>query len=168
MYNIITDREIIKDNAEIKEEENGNFRIFLKGMDSDELDKIVHPIAENITNQIDCTTCAACCKSLMINVTEEETILVAEHLKVSENLFKEKYVEKSSEGEMIINAIPCHFLEDTKCGIYENRFSDCREFPHLHKNNFNRRLFSTIMNYEICPIIYNTIEALKIETGFKA
>ncbi len=167
MYSIITDREIIKEYAQANEEENDNFRIFLKGIDSNEIDKIVHPIAENITNQIDCTTCAACCKMLMINVTKEEAFSVAEHLNISESSFKEKYLEKSTEGEMIINTIPCHFLEDTKCGIYENRFSDCRDFPHLQKNNFNSRLFSTLMNYEICPIIYNTIEVLKIETGFK-
>ena len=80
--------------------------------------------------------------------------------------FEEKYIEKSEGGMMIMNTIPCHFLNDNKCGVYENRFKECRDFPHLHKPNFNDRLFGTLIHYAICPIIFNVIEQLKIETDF--
>jgi len=102
----------------------------------------------------------------MINVTQEESNTVAEHLKMSAANFEEMHIEKSAGGQMIMNTIPCHFLSDSKCTIYEKRFNECREFPHLHKPNFNDRLFGTLIHYSICPIIYNVVEQLKIETDF--
>ena len=80
---------------------------------------------------------------------------------------KEKFIEESQGGQLIINTIPCHFLADNKCTIYENRFTECRDFPHLHKDGFTARYFNTIMYYHMCPIIFNVVEVLKEELGFK-
>jgi len=80
----------------------------------------------------------------MINVTNEETEIVASHLAMTTNDFSNKYIEESLGGQKIINTIPCHFLSNNKCTIYENRFNECREFPHLHKPNFCDRLFGTL------------------------
>ena len=102
----------------------------------------------------------------MINVTSEETEIVASHLEMTKNDFTNKYIEESLGGQKIINTIPCHFLSNDKCTIYESRFNECREFPHLHKPNFCDRLFGTLIHYSICPIIYNVVEQLKIETDF--
>jgi len=102
----------------------------------------------------------------MINVTPPEAENVANHLDLALNIFKEKYIEESQQGQMIMNTIPCHFLAGSMCTIYENRFTECREFPHLHRDNFQGRLFGTLMHYSMCPIIFNVIEELKIQTGF--
>ncbi len=153
--------------AEQRQDENDAFRAFIKNKDGDSIDSMVHRINNIITPQIDCTRCGACCKTLMINVTEEETKSVSQHLQISTAAFKEKYIEESLQGKMIINKIPCHFLADTICTVYEERFTECREFPHLHRKNFKDRLFGTLVHYAICPIIFNVVEELKIETGFK-
>lgn len=147
--------------------ENDAFRIFLKQQDSAELDEMVHAINDQVTPRVDCTECGACCKNLMINVTPTEAENVAGHLQMPVTHFKEQYIEESLQGQMIMNTIPCHFLAGTMCTIYENRFTECREFPHLHRNNFQGRLFGTLMHYGMCPIIFNVIEELKLETGFK-
>ena len=167
MLPLISDREFIKKQAEINEEENDAFRLYLKGFNSDELDKKVHELNDAITPAIDCTVCGACCRQLMINVTDEEKTNVAGYLNISPEKFKEDYLEESMQGKLIINTIPCHFLSDSKCSIYANRFSECRAFPHLHEKNFQGRLFGTIVHYAMCPIIYNVIEQLKIEVAFK-
>ena len=167
MLPLISDREFIKKQAEVNEEENDAFRLYLKGLNNDDLDKKVHDINNFVTPQIDCTVCGACCRQLMINVTEEEKIAVANHLNISPLQFKNKYLEESMQGKLIINTIPCHFLSDSKCSIYKNRFSECRAFPHLHESNFKNRLFGTLVHYAMCPIIYNVMEQLKIEVGFK-
>jgi uncharacterized protein len=166
MNPIITDRNFIQTKAEQKLDENDAFRSYLQKIDSDALDKTVHAINEKITPQIDCTTCGGCCRQLMINVTPEENIKVAAHLNITPQAFKEKYLEESLQGKMIMNTIPCHFLADSKCTVYENRFTECRAFPHLHENNFKGRLFGTLIHYAMCPIIYNVVEELKVETGF--
>jgi len=156
----------IKKIAEEKELENDRFRIFLKQQDGNKIDLIVHNLNDQVTSLIDCTQCGNCCKSLMINVTTEEATSLAAHLQISVATAKEKYIEESSEGQLIINTIPCHFLSGSKCSIYEQRFTECREFPHLHKPHFTGRLFGTLMYYEMCPIIFNVIENLKTELHF--
>jgi len=102
----------------------------------------------------------------MINVTASEIISVSKNLNTNETDFKNKYIEESLNGQFIINTIPCHFLDDKICSIYENRFNECREFPHLHKSNFKQRLFATLIHYSICPIIFNVVEQLKLTSGF--
>jgi Fe-S-cluster containining protein len=160
------DREKIAVAAEKKREENDAFRIFLKNKKYEIIDEWVQSINNEVEKKIDCTLCGACCKGLMINVTLEESQNVAKHLKMEEATFKKTYIEESQNGIMIMNTIPCHFLSDKKCSIYENRFNECREFPHLKKPNFTNRLFGTLIHYSICPIIYNVIEQLKIKSNF--
>ena len=162
-----TDREYIAALAAEREEENISFRSFLKGIDGQELDKIAHAINETVTAAIDCTSCGACCRSLMINIEEDEIRPAAIAAGVSPEQFKGSFIEVSSQGKMIMNTIPCHFLTDNKCSIYSSRFSECREFPHLHKPNFKGRLFGTMMHYAMCPIVFNVVEELKGVTGFK-
>ena len=103
----------------------------------------------------------------MINVTEQEISPLSDQLEMPVEDFKQKYIETSQQGQMVINIIPCVFLKGSRCDVYENRFTECRGFPHLHKPNFKGRLFGTFMHYGKCPIIYNVIEQLKIETAFK-
>ena len=95
-----------------------------------------------------------------------DTKNLSQHLNISEEDFKKKYVETSAEGEHVFNAIPCHFLHENKCTVYEARPHDCREFPHLHKPGFVFRLFSMIDNYGRCPIVFNVMEALKKSLRF--
>ena len=104
----------------------------------------------------------------MINVTAEEASQLSSTLGMDESQFKQEYLEESMEGQLIINQVPCHFLEGNICSIYENRFNECREFPHLHKKGFQNRLFGTLMHYGTCPIVFNSIEALKTVSGFHA
>jgi len=130
------------------------------------IDQLVAKINTEIEKGIDCTQCGACCKGLMINVTEDEAMHLSNHLDMSTREFKDKYIEVSNGGQLIINTIPCHFLSDNKCTVYENRFNECRDFPHIKKPNFSDRLFGTLIHYSICPIVFNVVEQLKIELNF--
>ncbi|MES2849415.1 MAG: YkgJ family cysteine cluster protein [Bacteroidota bacterium] len=166
MPHLVTALDEIKILAEERENENDGFRVFLKSSDGKAIDTLVHQLNNTITPQIDCTACGNCCKSLMINVTTEESENLASHLQTTVQDIKEKYLDESAGGKMVISKIPCHFLSGTKCSIYEHRFEGCREFPHLNRDNFTNRLFGIMMYYPVCPIIFNVVEALKIKTGF--
>jgi len=167
LSNPITNLQIIQTFAAANEAENDEFLLFLKGRDAEETDKIAHEVNDTVSKQVDCTECGNCCQSLMINVTAAETIGCAKHLEITPEAFKEQYIEESQGGIMIINTIPCHFLAEKRCTIYEHRFTECRDFPHLHKPGFTRRFFSTMMYYGMCPIIFNVVENLKENLGFK-
>jgi len=159
---VLTDLNIIAQEAIIKEEENFRFREILKSKSSDAIDERVFQLNESISSQIDCTKCGNCCKSLMINIDNKDTERLAPHLHLSTKEFEEKYIEKSSEGTLaVMNSIPCHFLHENKCTVYAARPEECREFPGLHRKDFTARLFATFMHYGRCPIVYNVIEALK-------
>jgi uncharacterized protein len=149
-----------------KQEENDNFILFIKRQNGKEMDTLVQELNNNISKKIDCTECGNCCKTLVINVTHEEVNELAVFLDRPVSEIKKDFIEESLAGNCFINSIPCHFLKEKKCSIYENRFTECREFPHLHKNGFKERLSGIMLHYGSCPIIYNVIEEVKITTGF--
>ncbi len=103
----------------------------------------------------------------MVLINDAEADNLSGHLGQSRETFDEKYLEKGSNGLMIMNRMPCHFLNDNKCTVYEHRFEGCKEFPALHLPNFKDRLFTTFMHYERCPIIFNVVEQLKDAMSFE-
>lgn len=163
-----TDLQVLAQAELDRQEENYYFKTFLENRDGVDIDSRVNRLNEIIAPAIDCTACGNCCKSLMVNITQPEAERLAVYLQMDVGDLKEKYIETSQQGSMmVLNTIPCHFLKGTSCSIYEHRFAECRDFPALHRGNFRERLFATFMHYGRCPIIYNVVEQLKIETGFK-
>ncbi len=167
MQLVETDLEKILFKTTIDEKTNDRFSDFLTKLDSAALDEAIIRLEKIIAPQIDCTSCGNCCKSLMINVEEIEAVNVANFLKLERKEFDKKFIEKSENGKMVINKIPCHFLEDNKCTIYQNRFAGCKEFPALHLPQIQKRLFTVFMHYARCPIIFNVMEELKDVVGFE-
>jgi len=164
------DLNIIKRNAKIREDENFEFRSFLKGQDSEKIDQIVHDLYERVLENIDCTECANCCIELETSFQIEEI----DRLTKSLNIDKEKFINQSTKPDqfgdnniLYLNSKPCQFLKDKKCTIYELRPEECNSYPYLHKDNFTSRLIGVIENYEICPIVYNVYELLKLKLNFK-
>ncbi len=147
--------------------ENDLFKIFVKEHNSEEVDNLVSQLDKAISPQINCTDCGNCCKSLMVLISDSEADNLSDHLSQSRETFDKEYLEKGSNGLMIMNRMPCPFLSDNKCSVYEHRFEGCKEFPALHLPNFTRRLFTTFMHYDRCPIIFNVVEQLKDELGFE-
>jgi len=161
---LLTDLTSISNNAEIKETENLQFRELLKQKNSNSIDDLVFRLNDEISLQVDCTQCGNCCRSLMINVDEVDATRLSKHLQLDKEDFYNRYVERSSQGSLaVMNAIPCHFLHENKCTVYEARPKECREFPGLHHPGFTKRLFTIFMHYGRCPIIYNVVERLKDE-----
>jgi Fe-S-cluster containining protein len=161
-----SDLKIIAAGAIANEDENYAFRAWLKSADSVALDARVHEISNRVSAAIDCTQCGNCCKTLVINVTRPEIETLGGALGMTTEAVKEKYIEESVQGACFMNTMPCNFLSENKCTIYADRFTECRDFPHLHKPGFKQRLPGTLGHYGRCPIIYNVIEELKKETDY--
>jgi hypothetical protein len=89
-------------------------------------------------------------------------------LATSKNLdeIKKEYIMIDEDEDMSFNKLPCPFLENLKCSIYDNRPNDCRSYPHIHKKEFISRLFGVIDSYSICPIVFNVFEDLKLRLHF--
>jgi uncharacterized protein len=158
---------VIQHQAVLKQQENEQFRQFVKTFNSRQVDEIVNELNETITPQVNCLSCGNCCRSLIINIEEGELQPIADFLGTPETELKARHVETSQQGQMVMNTIPCAFLSGNACTVYEHRFSDCRAFPHLDRPHFQDRLFGTLMHYGRCLIIYNVVEQLKMRLGFK-
>lgn len=165
---LITSLDEISQLALTKEAENIRFKTYLQQADSKWIDSLVQELNGEVEAQIDCTLCGNCCKTLMINVTEQEADDLAAHKKLARAEFDSQYLEKGTHGMMLMNTIPCPFLQENKCSVYEHRFAGCREFPGLHLPAFTGRLFSVFMHYGRCPIIFNVVEQLKAAVAFPA
>jgi Fe-S-cluster containining protein len=163
---IITDLKYIKEMSRKREEENWEFRAFLKQteMAAKEMDAIVHQITEKVTSQIDCTQCANCCKQISPLLDKDDISKFAAGLKITAREFQEQYLRKDTEEpeKQIFNKLPCPFLEDDRCSNYDFRPQDCLSYPHLYKKGFVRRLWGVVESYAICPIVFNVYEQLKI------
>ena len=153
--------------AAARDDENWEFRNFLKGLDmtSAELDAIVQRINDEVSAQIDCTQCANCCKVVRPVLDEADVTRFAAGLNGPIPEFTEIYLVLDDEepGQYFFNRQPCPFLKNDKCSNYEYRPNDCASYPHLHKAGFSSRLYGVLANYEICPIVFNVVERLKAE-----
>ena len=156
----------IKRLADIREDENYRFRAFLKGKDFDKIDKIVHRLHDEITQQIDCTLCGNCCIQLKAKLEKEEIAVLARLEDISPENYQDSYCEKDGP-DLFLKDMPCRYLEEKKCSIFENRPNECKQFPYTRKERFISRLFGMLNFYELCPIVFNLMERLKAETRFR-
>lgn len=160
-HDIVSDLSVISVRTIALTEQNDRFSDYLKNTYIPQLDQHVQDLNLEIAEMIDCTQCGNCCKTLMIVVKDEEAEQVSTALNQNRTDFDTQYLEKGMHGLMLMNQMPCHFLKNDSCTIYENRFEGCREFPALHLPDFKKRLFTHFMHYGRCPIIFNVIEKLK-------
>jgi len=130
----------------------------LSGMNSRDVDQLVHPIAEEETKKIDCTSCGKCCQVLQ----PPFTALDIQQLEEVKSSLIDLLVLDPSNQQHYLKQSPCHFLCKNKCTVYKNRPQACADYPHLHQPHFKYRFNSVMENYEVCPIVYHTVERLKL------
>ena len=162
-----TDLERIRQLAEERDEENWEFRTFLRERGQLEVDACVHRILDEVQAQVDCAACMNCCKVLQPTVTDAEIEQLSKALSISVEDFRRQYIERSEVGESMIRGLPCPFLEGNRCGVKAQQPESCREFPYLHKDGFTFRLMGVISNYAVCPIVFNVYERLKRELHWR-
>ncbi len=135
----------------------------LKAKTSLEVDRLFLKHLDKITADVDCTTCGNCCKMLEAGVSEDEILKLASLNNDGPENFKSKFLLKEHGSKAwYLKETPCAFLkDDCRCAIYEHRPEACSNYPGLHNTGIKYRLRSVWANYEICPIVYATVEAVK-------
>lgn len=129
----------------------------------DEFDRLIHPISNSVSKQIDCTKCANCCKSLEAGISDEEAFIIAEKMKISIQEFNATYTLQEDQSNIrFIKDKPCPLLQDNKCSIYDSRPMACSTFPGFERPLLKYKFRSIAAHYSICPIVYHTFEILKV------
>jgi len=164
-----TDISKIKELAEEKDEENWEFRTFLKMCDirSRKIDRIVRRLYKKVSSEIDCTACANCCKDIQPALDQEDMEGLARGLGISVAQLKDRFLtEDDPPGKYVFKTTPCPLLKDNICSQYDYRPSSCVSYPHLHKKDFTSRTITVVWNCSVCPIVYNVYEELKREVWY--
>jgi Fe-S-cluster containining protein len=166
---VITDLVQIRRLGEQKRGENERLRKHLKRHSMAE--RRIRRMAEEIEVQFDCLQCANCCKVATVGLFERDVAKLAKHMRIPPAAFVREYTEISAEEGLILRrtADGCVFLDGHHCQVYEARPGNCEDFPHTVRGDgsFISRMWDFTDRACYCPIVYNTLEALKEEVGFR-
>ncbi len=145
----------LKARATKVQSENKTFFERLRKKKPKDLDETVHELHEEVFEEIDCLSCANCCKSISPIITERDIERLAKHFRMKENAFIEEYLFRDEDGDFVYKSSPCPFLmPDNYCMVYEQRPKACREYPHTDRRKFHQILKLTLKNTFVCPAVY--------------
>lgn len=145
-----------------KKKENQQFFKKLKKKAPKNLDQKVLTIHEETFEEIDCLTCANCCKTTGPLFTHKDIDRIAKHFKMRPSDFIEQYLRIDEDNDYVLQQTPCHFLgADNYCSIYEVRPKACREYPHTDRRKIQQIASITVKNTAMCPAAYAVVEKMK-------
>lgn len=144
------------------------FRSFLTRLENNppkNLDKLAVEADKAVWPEVDCLSCANCCKTMSPTFNAKDLRRISAHFNMSVQEFKDKWLlyDKKDKDWMNKNQ-PCQFLnlKDNKCSIYAIRPDDCAGFPHLTKKKMTEYMHVHKQNIKYCPATYKMVEKMKL------
>lgn len=127
------------------------------------LDLLCDEKDKEVWAEIDCLSCANCCKVMSPTYTFQDIKRIASHLGMRPKDFKEKWLYRDKKSNDWMNrSLPCQFLDlaTNLCSIYEVRPADCAGFPHLIKKPITDYIYIHKQNIEYCPATMLFVEKM--------
>ena len=122
------------------------------------MDTIVQQLHDEVSEKIDCLTCANCCRTLGPAIYDKDIERMAKALRIKPSEVVSSYLRIDEDGDYVFKSMPCPFLmNDNYCSIYESRPKACREYPHTDRKNFEQIYKLTVKNASTCPIAYEVL-----------
>ena len=151
-----------KDQVKFKRKENEQFFKSLKKVKPKVLDKLVHPLHDEVFECTDCLDCANCCTTTGPLFTDKDISRISKYLRIKPSEFVAKYLRIDEDRDYVLQSVPCVFLgKDNYCTIYDVRPKACKEFPHTDRIKQHQLLKLTKKNMEVCPAVFTIIEKLR-------
>ena len=142
------------------------FKRYLKKLDKNPPEDLYKKIIEKskeVWEEIDCLSCANCCKKMTPTFTNTDIKRISNHLNMSVSDFKNKWLfYDKTDKDWQNKKQPCQFLNlsDNKCSIYDVRPADCSGFPHFTKKQPELYMHVHQQNVEYCPATYKLVEKM--------
>jgi len=127
------------------------------------LDQLAATLEQEVWKEINCLTCANCCKAMTPTYTQKDIKRISSHFGMTGGQFKNKWLYKElSSGDWLNRNTPCQFLDlkTNMCTIYEIRPADCAGFPHLPRKKMIEYMHVHKQNIELCPATYRMVEKM--------
>lgn len=153
-----------KNQAELLSKENKRFYNKLKLKKPKNLDELFHKAHEDAFSEIDCLTCANCCKTTSPIFYQNDIERAVHTLRMKPGQFIDKYLKLDEDNDYVLQSSPCAFLDaDNYCSIYESRPKACREYPHTDRKKIVQIMDLTYQNTLVCPAVLKITEQVKRE-----
>jgi len=142
-----------------------SFRSFLNRTEKNPprgIDKITPVIEKEVWAEVDCLSCANCCKRMTPTFTKQDLKRISAHFGLSVEEFIKKWLKKDSNKDWINKTEPCQFLNlsNNKCSIYAIRPLDCSGFPHLSKKKWSEYAHVHKQNIDYCPATFKMVSKM--------
>ena len=148
--------------AQSKKKENQLFYKKLNNRPLKNLDEIIHQEHEKVFEQINCLSCANCCKTTSPIFYQSDIERAAKATKMRSGAFIDKYLKIDEDNDYVLKQSPCSFLnQDNYCVIYKNRPKACRDYPHTNRKKMQQILSLTYLNTLVCPAVLEITERIK-------
>ncbi|MCE3229799.1 MAG: putative Fe-S oxidoreductase [Bacteroidetes bacterium] len=142
--------------------ENESFYKKLKLRPPKNLDELFHEAHDEAFENIDCLTCANCCKTTSPIFYQRDIERAAKACRLKPGEFIEKYLRVDEDSDYVLRQAPCPFLDgENYCVIYEDRPNACREYPHTNRKKMQQILDLTFKNTLVCPAVLRITEEIK-------
>jgi len=150
-----------KKRAECKKEKFRKTLGQLKKLQDSQVDKTFHEAHEKAFAQIDCLTCAFCCRFVGPRLTKTDIKRAASGLRMKEAEFESTYLRIDEDQDFVFKSMPCPFLgADNYCSIYEDRPKACREYPHTDRRKMKQIFNLTLVNSACCPAVEKILDEI--------
>lgn len=148
--------------AKNKSAENRKFLQTLKKKDARLVDDAFHQLHEEVFEELDCLTCANCCKTTSPIFYQTDIERVAKALRMKPGDFIETYLRVDEDNDFVLKSAPCPFLDsENYCTVYDSRPRACREYPHTDRKKMIQITELTFKNTLVCPAVLEMVERLK-------
>lgn len=126
------------------------------------IDKLTPIIEMEVWKEVDCITCANCCKKMTPTFTPADLKRISRHFNQTQQQFKDQWLRIDKNKDLINKTEPCQFLNllDNKCSIYEVRPADCSGFPHLSKKKWTDYAYIHKQNIDYCPATFRMVQKM--------
>lgn len=156
------DLDSFQEKAQRHSAENKKFLLTLRKRDPRKVDDAFHQVHDDVFEEIDCLTCANCCKTTSPIFYQTDIERVAKALRMRPGDFIETYLRVDDDKDYVLKSSPCPFLgPDNYCSVYEDRPKACREYPHTHRKKMVQIMELTHKNTLVCPAVFEMVERLK-------
>ena len=141
------------------------FRQFLNQSEKNppkNIDRLTPVIEKEVWAEVDCLSCANCCKKMTPTFTTQDIKRISAHFNETPEAFRKKWLKKDRNKDLVNKQEPCQFLDmnTNKCGIYAVRPADCAGFPHLAKRKWIEYAHVHKQNIDYCPATFRMVEKI--------